>query len=162
MGQIASLGGALASGTGIIGNAANTLISSAQSSNELSNLKSQQNLEQEQQQTNTNAQLQQIELQSQQDEQDRLKALKSAVAKQRAAFGASGVSSSDSGSASAVVTGYLNDSNSEKSQNEKTNNLKKQALTDSLNQTKQKNLLELSEKENENKWSNLFNISSIL
>lgn len=96
-----------------------------------------------------------IEMQAQLAEEERLRNLKSAIAKQRASFGASGVSSTG-GSSQAVLEGFMNESEEEKQARKQVDNMKKQAIQDSLKQTKQKNILEVSQMEEENSIFNLF------
>lgn len=119
----------------------------------------QKRLSQVNQQAKANARLNEINTQSQLAEEERIRNLKSAIAKQRASFASSGISSNGKGSAKAVLSGFLNDSEEEKKANDKFSQIKKQAISDNLYQNNQKSLLELSqleERQDIDKYTNIF------
>ena len=62
------------------------------------------------------------------EEEKRRKALKRAVARQRASFGASGLSSGDGGSAQAVLLGLFDESDDERAERERFDALRTQAI----------------------------------
>ena len=68
------------------------------------------------------------------------------IARQRAQFGASGISASG-GSSEAVLLGLYNESEEEAAQREEIDNLKKAALDEDLAQTKSLNLLQRNQLE---------------
>lgn len=84
---------------------------------------------------------QQIDLDAATTEAARQAALRRAVARQRATFGARGISP-DSGSAEAVLLGLYHESEDDRIQREKLDRMRQNALTDDLNQKRQRNLLE--------------------
>ena len=72
-------------------------------------------------------------------------ALKRAVAKQRAEFGAAGITPSTSGSAEAVLLGLFQEDEAEKAARDAIDNLRYKAIDDQLAQKSRVNVLELSE-----------------
>ncbi|MCT4574742.1 MAG: hypothetical protein N4A43_00615 [Alphaproteobacteria bacterium] len=111
-------------------------------------------LDMQQKQAAANLKLDQLNKSAQNAEEERLKNLKVALAKQRASFGASGMSSADVGSSKSVLDGLLNDSEDSKSKNDEVVAIKKKAIEDSYNTGLSKNLLELSNLEDQKKLSN--------
>jgi len=89
-------------------------------------------------------QKQQLAATAQADEQRRRLALKRAVAKQKTLFSAQGIAPSG-GSADAVLLGLFDESEEEKKQSEQLNAIKTGALESSLEQQRQKNLLEAAQ-----------------
>lgn len=81
-----------------------------------------------------------IEAKAAEAETKRRQALKRAVARQRAEFGASGVSSED-GSSEAVLLGLFEESEEQKSDRERLDNIKKQAIDQDLTNTYRVNTL---------------------
>ncbi len=121
----------------------------------LEQLRAQQSM-QEQQLAQQNAlQKEQLALQASQDEEDRRDALRRAVARQRAAFGASGVGSGG-GSSQAVLLGLANESDEERTQREALDNLRSTALDQDLAQTQSLNLLQATQLQEKQELNNLF------
>lgn len=113
----------------------------AQQDQALKQLKQRQ--KQEQQAARQEAQLEREQINTKQEnaEEERRDALRRAVARQRAQFGASGISSDD-GSAEAVLLGQFEESQENKQKREELDNLRKRALDQKLNQRRRKNVLE--------------------
>lgn len=78
------------------------------------------------------------------DERRRL-AMRRAVARQKTLFSAQGLGGQDAGSNEAVLLGLINDRQLQQEQSNKLDNLRTQALDQSLSQQKQKNLLQASQ-----------------
>ena len=145
-------------------NVANEIVSSVQtlsgndtSSEELAlkQLKEQQRLQQKQLAQQNALEREQVALQALQDEEDRRAALRRAVARQRASFGASGVSSG-SGSSQAVLLGLVDETEDELAQREALDNLRSQALSLDEAQTRSLNLLQATQLSERNALNNLF------
>lgn len=75
-------------------------------------------------------------------ESTRRAALKRAVARQRAAFGASGIDANSSGSAQAVLFGLFDESDEERAQREKLDTLRLGAIDQNLEQRRRLNILQ--------------------
>ena len=84
---------------------------------------------------------QQIQLDAANNEAARQSALRRAVARQRATFGARGITT-DSGSTEAVLLGLYKDSDADRIQSEKLDRIRQNALADDLTTKRQRNLLE--------------------
>lgn len=84
----------------------------------------------------------QIALDAQNAEETRRAALKRAVARQRATFGASGIDTNSSGSAQAVLLGLFDESDAERAQREKLDAFRLGAINQDLNQKSQMNILQ--------------------
>lgn len=84
---------------------------------------------------------QELSVQSEKVEAERRAALKRAVARQRAQFGSSGVGSGD-GSSEAVLLGLFEESETEKANRERLDNLKLQSIDQGLANTARVNTLE--------------------
>ena len=83
-----------------------------------------------------------IAAQAQSAEETRRAALKRAVARQRATFGASGIDTASSGSAQAVLLGLFDESEAEKAQREKLDTLRLGAIDQDLGQRNSLNILQ--------------------
>ena len=116
----------------------------AQQQLSLQQLQQQQELEQQQAAQDAQLQLQELELENKAVEEARQKALKRAVATQRASFGASGINASG-GSAEAVLLGLYEESDDERKERERLTQLKTTALETNLDQQKSLNVLQLSQ-----------------
>lgn len=92
----------------------------------------------------------QIRISSQQAEQERLSALRRAVAKQRAIYGSEGISSGD-GSARAVLLGMFDESDEDRAQREALDTLKTSAIESNLSQQKRLSTLQLTQLKEKNK-----------
>lgn len=146
--------GALGSVTGMIGTAltaVNTVsravdLVTGQSQEEqaLEQLKAQQRLAQQQAQNDADLQAQKISADAATEEARRKQALKRAVAKQKTLFAAQGLTGG--GSADAVLLGLFEESEAERKEREQIDALKKQALTQNLEQQKQKDLLSTTQR----------------
>lgn len=77
-------------------------------------------------------------------EQQRLSALRRAVARQRAAFGASGIGNTD-GSAEAVLLGLFEETDTDRQQREKMDDIRNRALTQDLSAKNRLNILQTSQ-----------------
>ena len=86
-----------------------------------------------------------IAIQAAQDEEDRRASLRRAVARQRAQFGASGVSQGSGGSSQAVLLGLFDETETELAQREQLDNLRNRALTLDGAQGKSLNLLQATQ-----------------
>jgi len=109
----------------------------------------------QQAQADANKKLAELEQKSADAEADRLKTLKATIAKQKASFGGSGLSNSDSGSTQSVIKGFLSDSEDEKEKENKLTSLKKQAIEDSLTANNRQSLLEIAQLNGEHSLSNI-------
>lgn len=161
MGMLAPLGSIVPQvvgtiGAPVLGTLANSIVNNSQSDYDAQRL----NLQMAQSKEDAAARVKEIELNAKLAEEERLRNLRSAIAKQRASFGASGFSSESSGSAQAVLTGFLSESEEDKKARDRVDALKKQAINDSLSQGQQVNLLKLSELEDKQSFGNA--ISDIL
>jgi hypothetical protein len=107
-------------------------------------------------QTQENAALdrQKIALQAQEATTERRNALKRAVARQRASFGSSGTGSSG-GSAQAVLLGLFDESDEERAQRERMDNLRLGAVDLGVAQQDRINVLQRTQLTEKNKISNL-------
>lgn len=133
----------------------NSLSGSDQSTVALEQLQERQRL-QEQQLAQQNAlERERIAVQAAQDEEDRQKALRRAVSRQRASFGGSGVSSAG-GSSQAVLLGLFDESEDELRQREELDSLRNRALDLEASQTRSLNLLQATQLEERNSLNRLF------
>jgi hypothetical protein len=112
-------------------------------------LKAQQKLEMAQAQQDAERQRTQIKLDAAEAERVRQDALRRAVAKRKAEFGAAGIDSGD-GSAEAVLLGLANDSDKDEAARASIDALKLAAIDDSLAQRRARNLLELTDLKSKN------------
>ena len=96
-----------------------------------------------------------IAAQAAQDEEQRQRALRRAVARQRAQFGGSGVSS-NSGSAQAVLLGLFDESEEELASRATLDNLRSRALDLDASQTRSLNLLQATQLSQRNNLNRLF------
>lgn len=112
---------------------------------------------QNQRETNQAVQYQQEQqrIASEKETASRQDALRRAVARQRASFGAQGISSDD-GSAEAILLGLTQQSNTEQSQQDALDRLRTQALQDSAASKQRKNLLQLNQSYDTARLSSLF------
>lgn len=96
-----------------------------------------------------------IALQASQSEDERRAALKRAVARQRAQFGASGISQSG-GSSQAVLLGLFDETEDELARREQLDNLRNTALDQDLSQLSSLNLLQATQLAQRNNLKRLF------
>lgn len=92
----------------------------------------------------------QLKLSAEQTESERRAALRRAVAKQRANFGASGTGSSD-GSSRAVLLGLFDESDEERARRESLDTLKSRAIDMGVAQQQRINTLQLAQLKEKNK-----------
>ncbi|HEY8962881.1 MAG TPA: hypothetical protein VIN59_00305 [Alphaproteobacteria bacterium] len=88
---------------------------------------------------------QRLETEAATNEARRRNALRRAVARQKTLFSAQGIAPSDGGSNEAVLLGLYNDSDLEQGADDRLTTLRKSALDQNLDQTRQKNLLEATQ-----------------
>ena len=119
----------------------------------LAQLQQQQQLQSQTAAQNALNDKQRIAIQSKEVELERRRALKRAVAKQRASFGGSGVSSGD-GSSEAVLLGLFEESEEDKATSQKLDNLKLQALDQDLNNMNRVNTLKRTQLAEKNRLKN--------
>ena len=116
----------------------------------LRQLQEQQALEEQQAQQDAELRLQQQQIDAQNAEERRQRALKSAMARQRASFGASGITT-QGGSAEAVLLGLFDESEEELEQRNRLDQLSTTALSQGLQQQTSLNVLQrtqLQERQN--------------
>lgn len=115
-------------------------------------------------QSQTDAERSKILLDSQTAESERRAALKRAIARQRASYGAAGIGS-NGGSAQAVLLGLINESEEEKAQRESLDTLRLKDLDRQVEQQKRVNTLQLTQTRQKNKYSqysSAFNLATDL
>jgi hypothetical protein len=105
--------------------------------------------------TDLRNQQQQIAIQSEKDESNRRDALRRAVARQRAEFGAQGIDTHD-GSAEAILLGLTSQSDTDQNAQNRLTNLRQQALAESASVKQRKNLLNLNQVYDDMRLSSLF------
>ena len=110
----------------------------------LQQLQQQQALEQQQSRQNAALRLQEQQIEAQNAEERRQRALRSTVAKQRAAFGGRGIST-QGGSAQAVLLGLFDESEEELEQRSRLDQLKSTALSQGLSQQNSLNILQATQ-----------------
>ena len=110
----------------------------------LQQLQQQQSLDMAQAAQDADLQRQQLAITEQNADETRQRALKRAVASQRAKFGASGIGSTG-GSAEAVLLGFFDESEEERQQRERLSQLKTTALDTDLTQKNSINVLQTSQ-----------------
>ncbi|NCT40940.1 MAG: transporter [Alphaproteobacteria bacterium] len=97
-----------------------------------------------------------IALQGAQDEDDRRAALRRAVARQRASFGASGISQDSGGSSQAVLLGLFDETETDLAQREQLDTLRNRALDLDSAQNKSLNLLQATQLKQRQDLNRLF------
>lgn len=98
----------------------------------LAQLQAQQDLDMRQAETDAALERQKMAQDTATAEEDRKRALKRAVARQRASFGSAGVSSNNGGSSEAVLLGLFEESEEEKQRRESLDALRHQAINTDL------------------------------
>ena len=122
----------------------------------LRELQQKQDLDMRARQENAELEREKIELDTQDAERRRRDALKRAVARQRASFGSAGVGSG-AGSSQAVLLGLFEESDAERAEREKLDNLRVRAQETDLAQTQRLNVLQRTQLQERNKISGLSN-----
>ena len=120
----------------------------------LRQLQERQRLQQKQLVQSNALERERIATQAAADEEDRLRALRRAVSRQRATFGSSGVSSD--GSAQAVLLGLFDETEDELAQREALDNIRTRALDLNAGQTRSLNLLQATQLQERNDLNRLF------
>ncbi len=121
----------------------------------LEQLRAQQSLQEQQAAADAELNKQKIALDAQEAEEERKKALRRAVSRQRANFGAQGISSG-SGSSQAVLLGLFEESDAEKQKREQLDAIRITSIDQDLAQQKSLNVLQrtqLQEKQKVNQLS---------
>lgn len=121
----------------------------------LEQLQARQRLQQAQLTQDNTLERERIATQSAQDEEERLTALRRAVARQRANFAGSGVSATG-GSSQAVLLGLFDETQDELSRREQLDNLRSRSLDLNASQTSSLNLLQATQLQQRNNLSRLF------
>lgn len=119
-------------------------------------LRAQQDLQIRQQQQDAELAKEQRALEAEQDEERRRDALKRAVARQRASFGASGISKGTGGSADAVLLGLVDESEEELKRREQLDNIRNRALDQGIGQQRSINVLRATQLTEKNNLNRLF------
>lgn len=121
----------------------------------LRQLQERQSLQQQQLAQSNALEREKITTQSTQDEEERRAALRRAVARQRANFGASGISA-NSGSGQAVLLGLFDETEDELARREQLDNLRTRALDLGESQASSLNLLQATQLRERNALKSLF------
>ncbi len=116
----------------------------------LENLKAKQSLQLQQSQANAALSREKIALDASNAEKERKTALRRAVSRQRASFGAQGIGSG-AGSSQAVLLGMFEESESEKSKRAGLDNFRLNAIDSDLSQRKSLNVLQRTQLKERNK-----------
>jgi hypothetical protein len=137
-------------------NAAGVRDDSSESQQELAlrQLRSQQKLQEQQLAQSGALERERIALQAQQDDGERRGALKRAVARQRAAFGASGIGN-NGGSSEAVLLGLFEESEEERAKRERLDAVRTRAVDMDIAQNRSLNLLQATQLAQRQKLSRL-------
>lgn len=120
----------------------------------LDQLKQRQSLQQQQAAADAALSRQNIALNAENSEEERKKALRRAVSRQRANFGAQGISSGG-GSAQAVLLGLFEESDAEKKKREQLDALRLNAIDQDLGQKNSLNVLQRTQLKERNKLSTI-------
>lgn len=120
----------------------------------LAQLKAQQDLQMRNIRQNAALDREKIALEAQSAESERLAALRRAVSRQRASFGAQGVGSAG-GSSQAVLLGLFDESDAEKQKREQLDGLRLSAIDQTITQQKNLNLLQREQLAQKNKVGQL-------
>jgi len=108
----------------------------------LDELRAKQKLQEQQLAANVAAEREKIAVQAANEEQNRRSALRRAVARQRASFGASGIGNASGGSSQAVLLGLFEESEADKTARTRLDNLRNAALDQELSQNRSLNVLQ--------------------
>ncbi len=156
-GAISSLAG-IASSAQLLGNTIGAFrnIANPERNDDLAlkQLQAQQNLNQQQLAEQTALERERIALQSSQDEESRRAALRRAVARQKAQFGASGITSG--GSSDAVLLGLFNETDDELQRRNQLDTLRNAALDLDIAQQRSVNILQATQLQEKQKLGRLF------
>ena len=145
---------AASQGIGLVSNVTSNRQSENSQALALQQLQARQAEEERQQAQDAALSRAQISAQAQEAERQRRSALKRAVARQRARFGGSGVSS-NGGSSEAVLLGLFEESDAERAQRERLDNLRFGAIDQNLEQQQSLNVLQREQLRERQKLNNL-------
>tara|TARA_B100001989_G_scaffold240165_1_gene204992 strand:- start:283 stop:780 length:498 start_codon:yes stop_codon:yes gene_type:complete len=154
MGAIGSVLGAAQAIAGTVGIVSSVVRQSEGRNQQLEHLKQQQNLQLVQAQQDAALDRQKIALDASQAEEKRRAALKRAVARRRASFGAQGVGSG-AGSSQAVLLGLFDESEDDLRRRTELDNLRLSAIDQDLSQRGSLNVLQRTQLAERNKLDNL-------
>ena len=145
-------------------NAAGSVLSTIKtyqtSEQQLDQLKKRQRLEEQQAAQSAVLQREQLGLQAAQDEDTRRDALRRAVARQRASFGASGIRGAG-GSTEAVLLGLTNETEDELRRRNQLDDLRNRAIDQNLSQGRLTNVLQATQQSERNNLSNLYKVIGV-
>ena len=111
----------------------------------LRQLRQQQNAQVREQEQNATLERDKIKAEAEATEKRRVSALRRAVARQRAQFGGSGLTSNGGGSAQAVLLGLFDESDDERVERERLDELRNRTLDQNLENRRSLNVLQLSQ-----------------
>lgn len=127
----------------------------------LQQLQQKQQAEMRTAQENAALEREKIKLESEAAEKDRRAALKRATARQRAQFGGSGIDTTSSSSAQAVLLGLYDESEAERQEREALDNLRNRALDSNLAQRSRLNVLQQTQLRERQKLNSVSKSSSL-
>ncbi|MDH5722920.1 MAG: transporter [Alphaproteobacteria bacterium] len=155
MGAIGSVLGAAQAIAGTVGVVSSVVRQSREREFGLNQLRAQQDLQMASARQDAALDRQKVALDTRQAEEKRRAALKRAVARQRASFGAQGLSSSGGGSSQAVLLGLFDESEDELRRREELDNLRLNAIDQDLSQRGSLNVLQRTQLAERNKLADL-------
>lgn len=155
MGAIGSVLGAAQALAGTVGIVSSVVRQSRERDFALDQVKAQQDLQMARAHQDAALERQKIALDASQSEEKRRAALKRAVARQRASFGAQGVSSSGGGSSQAVLLGLFDETEDELRRRDELDNLRFSAIDQDLAQQGSLNVLQRTQLAERNKLADL-------
>lgn len=120
----------------------------------LEQLQERQALEQRQAAQNAALDRERLTVETQNAEEERQRALRRAVARQRASFGAQGLSGTG-GSSQAVLLGLFEESDEDRTQRERLDNIRNRAIDQGLSQGRSLNVLQRTQLEERNRLNTL-------
>ena len=156
---LTTLVGALSTANQIVGSIQTLTGNSSQSQAQdlaLEQLQERQALSAAQLAQNNALESERVALEAAQDQEDRLAALRRAVARQRASFGGSGISQGSGGSSQAVLLGLFDETQDDLAQREQLDALRSTALDLDASQANSLNLLQATQLKERQNLTNLF------
>lgn len=120
----------------------------------LANLQAQQNAQLQDLEQRAAIDRAEIEARADEAERERRAALRRSVARQRAAFGSSGVSTSGGGSSEAVLLGLFEESDADRQERERLDNLRLGAIDQNLDNQRRLNLIQRTQLQERQRISN--------
>lgn len=158
MGALTPALGVITTGLGAVGTIASTVKAFDSSNQHLKQLQQRQRQDQAILAQDTALQREELAVKSAQDEETRRQALRRAVARQRASFGASGVRNQSGGSGEAVLLGLTQVTEDELKRKEELDNLRTRALDQNLTQNRMRNVLTATQTSERNNLRNLYGL----